>query len=179
MSLEIINIGTLPNDGEGDPLRTAFSKANNNFASLYATAFLTTSTITYGDDYGQVILVVAPTSSFTQGIFQIRSSQAGTPDSQDITLSAMITNDLLNVTFTGTALQFAGNALTNYDMDVFESNVRILVNPIVNQTLNHFISAQVTFPEAADPGLDIQLDGYVDGIIMYTEDSNYLSTESQ
>lgn len=178
MSLEIINIGTLPNDGEGDPLRTAFSKANNNFASLYATAFLTTSTITYGDDYGQVILV-APTSSFTQGIFQIRSSQVGTPDSQDITLSAMITNDLLDVKFTGFGMLFAGNVLTNYDMDVFESNVRILVNPIVNQTLNHFISAQVTFPAAADPGLDIQLDGYVDGIIMYTEDSNYLSTESQ
>ena len=93
MSLEIINIGTLPNDGEGDPLRTAFSKANNNFASLYATAFLTTSSITYGDDYGQVILV-APTSSFAQGIFQIRSSQAGTPDSQNATQTAMITNDL-------------------------------------------------------------------------------------
>ena len=178
MSLEIINIGTLPNDGEGDPLRTAFSKTNNNFASLYETAFLTTSTITYGNTAGQVILE-APTSSFTQGIFQIRSSQVGTPDSQDVTLSAMITNNLLDVKYSGFGMSFAGNAVTNYDMDVFESNVRILVNPIVNQTLNHFISAQVTFPEAADPGLDIQLDGYVDGIIMYTEDSNYLSTESQ
>ncbi len=25
---EIINIGTLPNDGEGDPLRVAFAKIN-------------------------------------------------------------------------------------------------------------------------------------------------------
>ena len=31
---EIINIGTLPNDGEGDPLRVAFAKINNNFSNL-------------------------------------------------------------------------------------------------------------------------------------------------
>ena len=31
MAQEIINIGTLPNDGEGDPLRVAFGKINNNF----------------------------------------------------------------------------------------------------------------------------------------------------
>ena len=177
-TLEIINIGTLPNDGEGDPLRTAFSKVNNNFASLYATAFLTTSTITYGDAAGQVILE-APTSSFTQGIFQIRSSHIGTPDSQDITLSAQITNSLLGVKFTGYATSFAGNVLTSYNMDVVGANVRILVNPIVNQTLNHFISAQVTYVGLSAPGLDIQLDGYVDGFIMSTEDSNYLSTENQ
>lgn len=29
-----INIGTLPNDGSGDPLRVAFDKINNNFAEL-------------------------------------------------------------------------------------------------------------------------------------------------
>jgi hypothetical protein len=32
---EIINIGASPNDGQGDPLRTAFAKINNNFTSLF------------------------------------------------------------------------------------------------------------------------------------------------
>ena len=30
---ETINIGALPNDGDGDPLRTAVGKINNNFSS--------------------------------------------------------------------------------------------------------------------------------------------------
>jgi hypothetical protein len=36
MAKQIINIGTQPNDSTGDPLRTAFSKINNNFNELYA-----------------------------------------------------------------------------------------------------------------------------------------------
>jgi hypothetical protein len=38
MAQEIINIGTLPNDGSGDPLRVAFGKINNNFGELYLAA---------------------------------------------------------------------------------------------------------------------------------------------
>jgi hypothetical protein len=33
-TIEIIDIGQLPNDGTGDPLRVAFDKINNNFASI-------------------------------------------------------------------------------------------------------------------------------------------------
>jgi hypothetical protein len=32
MGFDVINIGTIPNDGTGDPLRTAFNKTNDNFA---------------------------------------------------------------------------------------------------------------------------------------------------
>ena len=38
MSREIINVGTVPNDGLGDPLRTAYIKCNTNFAELYSRA---------------------------------------------------------------------------------------------------------------------------------------------
>jgi hypothetical protein len=38
MSQEIIDTGSLPNDGNGDPLRTAFDKINNNFANLFTLA---------------------------------------------------------------------------------------------------------------------------------------------
>lgn len=36
MAQQIINVGPQPNDGLGDPLRTAFIKTNNNFTELYA-----------------------------------------------------------------------------------------------------------------------------------------------
>ena len=35
MTQQIINVGTLPNDGEGDPLRTAFQKINQNFTQVF------------------------------------------------------------------------------------------------------------------------------------------------
>ena len=36
MSQQIINVGSSPNDGQGDGLRTAYIKCNNNFTELYA-----------------------------------------------------------------------------------------------------------------------------------------------
>lgn len=41
MAQEIINIGEAPNDGNGDPLRTAFIKTNNNFSTLFAISGIT------------------------------------------------------------------------------------------------------------------------------------------
>lgn len=36
MAQQIINVGNTANDGTGDPLRTSFTKCNQNFAELYA-----------------------------------------------------------------------------------------------------------------------------------------------
>jgi hypothetical protein len=38
MAQQIINIGASPNDGQGNPIRTAFNKTNENFNELYARA---------------------------------------------------------------------------------------------------------------------------------------------
>jgi hypothetical protein len=35
MAKQTINIGTVANDGTGDPLRTAFDKVNDNFTEVY------------------------------------------------------------------------------------------------------------------------------------------------
>ena len=35
MSQEIIDVGASANDGQGDPIRTAFIKTNNNFTELF------------------------------------------------------------------------------------------------------------------------------------------------
>lgn len=36
MAKQTINLGTSANKGDGDPLRTAFDKVNDNFDELYA-----------------------------------------------------------------------------------------------------------------------------------------------
>jgi hypothetical protein len=38
MAQQLINIGTYPNSGDGDSLRVAFGKINNNFSDLYGTS---------------------------------------------------------------------------------------------------------------------------------------------
>lgn len=38
MTQQTINVGTVANDGTGDPLRTAFQKTNANFTELYSPA---------------------------------------------------------------------------------------------------------------------------------------------
>ena len=40
MAKQTINIGTSPNKGDGDPLRTAFDKINDNFDELYSATTL-------------------------------------------------------------------------------------------------------------------------------------------
>ena len=36
MTQQTINVGTAPNDGLGDPIRTAYQKCNSNFNELYS-----------------------------------------------------------------------------------------------------------------------------------------------
>jgi hypothetical protein len=36
MAQQIINVGAAPNDGQGDPIRSAYIKCNNNFGELYS-----------------------------------------------------------------------------------------------------------------------------------------------
>ena len=57
MALQVINVGSLPNDGQGDPIRTAYIKCNDNFAELYSSIQTTppaTSVGSSGDRAGMV-----------------------------------------------------------------------------------------------------------------------------
>lgn len=172
---QIINIGTLPNDGEGDPLRVAFGKINNNFSNLFATFVNTSNAFSTGNTPGQVIFET-PANTFTQGQFYIRSNDPGTNDSQTIQLYAQINPAGDNVKFSGYGSTFFGNALARFDMDVVGGNVRILCDPLIDNAVFHFISSQVMFQGEPIPGLDIQLDGYVD-TLMSTENDFILATE--
>jgi|TARA_Y100000389_G_C17437706_1_gene506565 hypothetical protein len=47
MAKQSINIGSSQNKGDGDPLRTAFTKINNNFDELYTadTTYISLATL--------------------------------------------------------------------------------------------------------------------------------------
>lgn len=175
MAQEIINIGTLPNDGEGDPLRVAFQKINNNFTQLYSTGFLAFQATTFDDTSNQVIFET-PANLLTQATFQINSANPATNDSQNITLNASIRNDIEAVKWTGHSTIFINSPVTTYDIvyDSLSGNVQLLVNPLVDATLNHFISAQI---EVADFGLGAPL-STESGNVLITQNNLILTTEN-
>lgn len=177
MTQEIINIGAQPNDGEGDPLRTAFAKVNNNFTQLYSTGFVTSTSLTPDDTAGQVIFET-PVESFTQAIIQINSNDTSSNDSENITLTVAMITDGSGVTWNGYNTLFNGNVLTDYDVDVFESNVRVIVNPFIDTEIFHFISAQITWTGVPVPGLNLILEGATETNIE-TENQIDLETENQ
>ena len=178
MTQEIINIGTQPNDGEGDPLRTAFAKINNNFTQLFSTGFFTSNAYSTGDTAGQVIFTT-PIETFTQGIIQINSNDTSSTDTENITLNVSVVNDGSDLTWVGHSTLFFGNVLTGYDMDIFESNVRVLVNPLIDTTIFHFISAQITWTGVPVPGLYLITDAEVDPLTINTEVDFIMQTENE
>ena len=168
---EIINIGALPNDGEGDPLRVAFGKINNNFSNLFSTFVNTSSSYTVGNTSNQVIFET-PANTFTMGQMYIYSADATTEESQTIQLFAQLNQVGDDVKFTGYGSTFFGNALSTYDMTVAGGNVQILANPLTSDTLFHFIGSQNLWVGANVEGLLIGIDGYVDSVISTENDLN-------
>ena len=166
MAIQLVNIGVLPNDGEGDPLRTAFQKINNNFVFLQQTSSNIASAVTLDDTADQVIWEY-PADEFTQALIQIQSYREDNNDSQNALLGVQIYNDLSDVKYTIYGVTNVGNWLTQYDMDVLDGNVRLLMNPLQDTVIQHFISYQVTF--AGDLGV---------GVTMATEDDGALVTET-
>tara|TARA_B110000091_G_C13576132_1_gene374457 strand:+ start:38 stop:604 length:567 start_codon:yes stop_codon:yes gene_type:complete len=183
VNYEIIKIGSVPNDGTGDPLRVAFDKTNNNFANLSSTAVISSNTYTTGNTAGQVIWEY-PANAFTLGSFFIKSNDPGTIDQQDVRLDAQLSANSTNIKFSAYSSTQWGNVLipgSGYDMDVTSGNVRITVDPDLanvggSQTLFHFINSSVMFQGSAPAGLPLALDGYVDSELA-TEVDDVITTE--
>jgi hypothetical protein len=140
-SQEIINIGAAANDGTGDPLRTAFAKINNNFTTLFSTATGNGIATTTGNTPGQVIFDTE-IANFSSATFIIRSKD-NFANSQNITLSAQISNDNSNVSFIAYGATFIGTPICNFDMDIDDSNIRILCDPLTSSNLSHNIYSQL------------------------------------
>jgi hypothetical protein len=176
MAQEIINIGTSPNDGSGDPLRTAFAKVNNNFTQLFRTGWFTTESITFGNTQQEIFSV--PVTSFTQGVFQINSVSANTQDSQNITITAAITNDNSGVKYSGHSTLFSGNVVSTYSMGVSGNSVILYASPFISGQASHFINYQITY-NASTPSVLLALNGYSTEDVLGTENPDQAITTEQ
>ena len=172
---QIINLGTSPNDGQGDPLRTAFNKINQNFTNLFASFTNFSNVLTTGNTAGQIIFET-PVDTFSQGQFYIQSTDTTTSDSQTIQLYAQSNANSSAVKFTGYGSTFFGNCVSSFDMTVSGGNVQILANPISNNNVLHFIGSQVMWLGNVVPGVAIGLDGYSNSV-MATESNIVMATQ--
>jgi hypothetical protein len=162
---EIINIGALPNDGQGDPLRTAFQKINNNFANIYSTGWLKTEAVTTGNTAQEIFSW--PANLMTECNIQINSVQSNSNVSMNIMLSGVVNVDEDDVKWTGYNTKFFGNAITGYDMAVDSGNVIVYANPLITGEINHFITYQIIYNDL------------LGGIPLVTESgNNFIGTES-
>lgn len=128
MALEIINIGTSPNDGQGDALRSAFEKCNNNFVQLFSTAGITglangTSSVNIPTANGNINL----SASGTSNVVVITQNGANVFGKLDV--SGMTTLSNLNVVGS-----FVGNGTIQSLADVTAVNLNASAN-IVGQNL--------------------------------------------
>lgn len=162
---EIINIGALPNDGTGDPLRTAFEKINNNFANIYSTGWLTTEAITTGNATQEIFSW--PANLMTECNIQINSVDSNGTASINIMLGGVVNSTEDDVKWTGYNTKFFGNAITSYDMAVDSGNVVVYAKPFITGEINHFIAYQIIY------------NNLLGGIPLITETgNNYIGTES-
>lgn len=143
---QIIDVGTLPNDGTGDPMRTAFQKINNNSSNLFTTYVNSTVANTTSNTANQVIFTY-PANAVNEGQFYLITTNTDTNDSQSIQLAAHVNANSSNVKFTGYSMTYFGNCVTTYNMDVNSGNLRILVTPLANDDMTHFVSYQIMFNE--------------------------------
>lgn len=130
MGQQTINIGTVANDGTGDPIRDAMDKINNNFDEMYS-SFIMSGAVTVGNS--TVNSVVSNTGGLVTGnttanaianstILKIANSSANvtlTPSSFSIsdlatvnTTAVFIGNSTVNTSHSVSSLQLA-NSTTN------------------------------------------------------------------
>lgn len=98
MAANLVNIGTGPNNGDGDPIRVAMSKINDNFAQVYSTHTLSNS-ISIGAN------LVINTSAITAGNSTINLYASAT--------SLKIANSIANVGINNFSISVGANVTVN------------------------------------------------------------------
>jgi len=131
MAQQTINIGTVANDGTGDPLRSAFDKVNDNFTELYA------------DDAGDVNSVSAGTGisvDQTTGAVTVTNSEPNATHTGDVTGATVLTiaDDVIDYAKLGTEFT------TSYTLPVPGAGLPMNVDFSSAQVFTTTLSADTT-----------------------------------
>lgn len=112
MAQQVINIGTSPNDGTGDQLRTAFDKCNDNFTELYASSL--------GDLQQVTDIGATTTNAITTGNLTINEGGGGDPcinTNQDLTDGSIISSHYDTNSNFGISVRFPASITGNQTID--------------------------------------------------------------
>ena len=153
----VINIGAIPNDGTGDPLRTAFNDVNLNFANVFAygpvlsNVQIANNTILTTNTNGNLVLspngtgVVQSNVNIVPNTANIRNLGSATQRWSTVYAQYLDVSANLNI---------AGNIVYNGDLTVdgnltVQGNI-IQVGNIVTETLTIQLANAATTPSAAN-----------------------------
>lgn len=177
MAQEIINIGAAPNDQQGDPLRTAFTKVNNNFTQLFAA--MTSNSVIYSSGNANTVLFTFSAETFASGEIDIYTCNQVTGNSQSVTIDASTNLLSTGVKFTAHSTLFHGDPLTQYSMDIVGNLVTLYSEPLTTDLLTHYVASSVLIKPTVELGKAIALDGYPSaGYALVTENDLWLTTEN-
>ena len=153
MSQYTINIGAIPNDGTGDPLRTAFNETNLNFDQIWATGLIgsniaaANNTILTTNTNGN--LVLAP-----NGIGQVVSNV-------DIVPNLTLVRNL------GSSTRRWGTVYAQYgDITAFLGNLS--VPAVITTSISSDDSTFVTIADGLNVDGDIEIHGNITGASITT-----------
>lgn len=107
--METIILGRYANDGTGDDLRTAFTKVNNNFASLEA------SEVVNGDNLGTGVGIFAQKGNMLLQFKSLTSTDGSvviTPSANTINLQAQLTSDNIETLVYGVDVRILSELLS-------------------------------------------------------------------
>ena len=125
MAIQIVNIGTIANDGTGDDLREAFVKVNNNFTELNARSGESTTVANLGSagegvfgqisgtelQFKKIIAGTAITLAADANAITINSTSTGLPSVQ-----VFADNNNITLDSNGNALTLAGGGTTTTNL---------------------------------------------------------------
>ena len=174
---EIINIGATPNDQQGDPLRTAFTKVNNNFTQLFQASSVINTV--YGSGGANIVLWEYEAATFATGEFDIYTIDQVTGNAQSVTIDASTNYFSTDVKFTAHSTLFHGDPITQYSMALVGPNIQLIANAISTNLLTHYIDSSIMQKTITQATLAIGLDGYPNsGYALATESDVWLTTEN-
>jgi hypothetical protein len=164
MAQQTINIGTTANDGTGDPLRTAFDKANDNFNEIYANDFVTADRIADNIQLDGTESLGVPSGTTAQrpsvpaaGMFRYNTTD-GKFEGYTTEWGEIGGGELSNIyidTFTGDGSTVAFTASQSIDT---ENNTQIYIDGVYQAKANYSTSGTtVTFTTAPPNGTAIEM----------------------
>jgi hypothetical protein len=149
MTQYIIDVGAAPNDGDGDPIRTAFEKVNNNFSQLFSTpgnAIISGTTnfsipITSGNANITVGNVANIAVFTTTGVVVTRLTSNGNVSGSNLLATGLLSSNTLTTTGNaniGGNLNVTGNAIISGNITYNDITSLVVSDPLIYIGANNF-----------------------------------------